>query len=358
MQKVVIANPRPFRIVKTDINDTWKPDLDDINSNAYDYLKLHRLSTSIFLDKNKKNLALVSFDGSFLIHISKGNDIEHYLEQFNRLFSSILVGGIYIKAVTPRDISKGEVSDHGYFRHTDTSSGNGVLHASLGNMEAGIGDRMELLNPRIVLSEDLQRAYLLGVKLFDEVSNLSPSLFISAFSYFNDFQLKESLSNTWTCIEQVLECLWKEKLLSPGKTENIQGRKAFLESQQWTAAHKIEMFYQLNIIDKETYTKLSNARDARNKFVHRGTLPKQENVNNALFALISLIVAVSEIKGFDFNSEFLKQLISPTNYREELRQVAKVQDVDWSKVSHFRLVRPIPGDGCFNGDFERINIVK
>ena len=169
-------------------------------------------------------------------------------------------------------------------------------------------------------------------------------------------QTREALTNAWICIEQVLEYLWRETVLTEVKAINIEGRSRFMDSQQWSAAHKIEMFFQSGIVDKDTYTKLSNARNARNKFVHLGKAPKHESAKNALTALIELINAASKHKSFLFKCDNLSKYLTKSKDDHQTEQgIGKVEDFDWSKVSYWKPLLPIPGETGWKGDFEKFS---
>lgn len=352
MVPIIIANPKPFRLVLRDESDLWVPTLDEINSKSYDYLKLHRTTVFFDADLKCKLPACIGFDGSFILPASKDySTIENALDDFNRIFASIFIGGLYVTSIAPKDLSQGEMHNDGYFRHTRTLGSSGDLHKALGNRDGGGFDNIKLLTPPLVYRDEFTDAYLKGAVVFRKINNLSPSLFISAFTYYLEVQTREALTNSWICIEQILEHLWQEVMLPDVKAVNIQGRRKFMESQQWTASHKIELLYQSEILNAETYSKLTDARLSRNKFIHIGKAPTHENAYNALYALIELIGACAEQGSFEFDKNVLIEFIKPIEPFSGFK-VAKAKDVDWSKVTHWKPVLPIPGDEHWKGDFE------
>ena len=245
MVPILIANPKPFRIIVRDEDDVWEPTLENINRSSYDYVKLHRASAFFDADLKCNFPICVAFDGSFILPAcSDYRSVEESLDEFNRVFASILVGGVYITSVQPSDLSEGKMSTYGYYRHTRTLGGNGNLYKALGNRDAGADDNIKLLAPLLIVAKKIELAYQAGAETFKNIDNLSPSLFITAFTYFIDMQTREALTNAWICIEQVLEYLWRETVLTEVKAINIEGRGKFMGSQRWSAAHKIEMFFQ------------------------------------------------------------------------------------------------------------------
>lgn len=351
---IIIANPKPFRLVLRDESDHWMPNLDEVNSKNYDYIKLHRATVFFDADLKCKLPVCIGFDGSFILPASKDYSmIETALDDFNRIFASIFIGGLYVTSIAPKDLSHGEMHNEGYFRHTHTLGSRGDLYKALGNRDAGALDNIKLLNPPIVYRGEFTEAYSKGAVVFNKVNNLSPSLFISAFTYYLELQTREALTNSWICIEQILEHLWQEVMLPDVKAVNIQGRSKFMNSQQWTASHKIELLYQSEILTAETYSKLTDARLSRNKFIHIGKAPSHENACNALYALIELISACAEQGGFEFDKNVLIEYIKPKDKVPHSGfKVANAKEVDWTKVTHWKPVLPIPGDKYWEGEFE------
>jgi hypothetical protein len=353
MVPILIANPDPFRLIVRDENDLWEPTLDDINKSTYNYVKLHR--ASLFFDADLKCglPACVAFDGSFILPANSDySTIESSLDEFNRIFASIFLGGLYITSITPSDLSQGTMSIHGYYRHTRTFGSSGALYKSLGNRDAGNSYNINLLNPARIYRDDVTKAYKSGSQTFRNIDNLSPSLFISAFTYYLEFQTREALTNAWICIEQILEYLWSKIMLPDVKSINISGRRKFMESQQWTAAHKIEVLYQSKVLTAETYSKLTNARNSRNKFIHMGAAPTRESARDALYALTELIDAASTKESFNFDKQLLHNYIAEKGDSRHINGVTKAENVDWSNVSHWKQVMPIPGDKHWVGEFE------
>jgi len=360
MTPIIIANPSPFRLIARGGNDKWCVKIYDINNGTYNYLKLHRSTKGINADIVKPFPLILGFDGSFILPACREYaDLDIVLDEFNRIFASILIGGTYIKSVTLAELARGEMSMEGYYRHTVSYGANSELHMSLGNRDGSSNDAMNLLEPEIISWESIDEAYKQGTKVLSAIPNLSPSLFITGFSYYVEHQLRESLSHTWISIEQVIESIWDQVVVNDESLEGIPGRKRQLESQQWSVSHKAEVLLQKQIFSKDIYSNLTLARKERNKFIHKGERPSSEIVRSALLGLCDLLVVAASLREVYFNKENLTKYLkvekesAPQNF-----MVAKSEDVDWSKVSYWKLVLPIPGDTQWQGEFESFDDIK
>ncbi len=197
MIPIYIANPSPFRLILRDSDDQLNATIEEINQSTYNYVKLHRASRFFHANIQSSSPVGIGYDGSFLLMTTKEyTTIDAALDEFNKIFASILIGGVYIEAIGPSDLSHGELSEHGYFRHTNTFGVNTDFHKSLGEADVGSAESLKLLDPDTVLASDAIDAYIKGEVVLRKVPNISPSLFIFGFSYFKCHQLKEFLSHS------------------------------------------------------------------------------------------------------------------------------------------------------------------
>ena len=353
---ILIANPRPFRLVLRTQDDTWSPSINQINNATYDYVKLHRATKFFDAEIAPPFPLCVAFDGSFILPaVPAYQTIDATLDEFNRIFASILVGGIYIESVEPEDLSQGEMTSLGYFRHTISRGGNGELNKSLGNKDAGSGNAIILMNPPTILASELEAAYREGACVLKIVSNLSPSLLATGFTYFLKGQTRESLSHAWICIEQLLDQIWRTRVVEEAKLSQIAKRRKFLESQQWSAAHKVELLHQKGLIAESVYEKLTLAREARNHFIHRGSAPSHVDAKTALDGLVDLLKNVSDNSGVSFKDQRMRSYITPASTSTPHTMVAKAGQVDWAKPMYWKEIPAIPGEEKWAGDFERFD---
>lgn len=350
---VCIANAKPFRLIIRDPSDAWECSLDQINSNSYNHIKLHRASKFFDAEIAKPFPLCIAYDGSFILPaIKEYSSIEFAVAEFNRIFASILLGGVYIEGIEPRDLSEGYMTSFGYFRHTRTFGGNGVLHQALGNKDAGSGERINLIDPPIILASEIQCAYLHGAKILKSIKNLSPSLLIASFTNHIHKKNKEALIHAWISIEQTLDHIWHALIVNESSGAHIDKRRKFLESQQWTAAHKSELLYQKQFLPEETYRKFSAIRTERNNFIHKGAEPSTQITKSALSVLVDLLECACNFSKTTFNREHLDRYLKTENRANNNREVGKAQDIDWSKVQYWKEIPTIPGDENWDGDFE------
>jgi hypothetical protein len=228
----LIAYTRPFRLVLRDDADQWGPSLDDINNSEYDYVKLHRLSTSIDIGLPSPLCLHIGFDGSLLLPaIQEYHQLEKAVDVFNQVLGEILIGGIYCEAVEPSDIDKGIFYPTGYFRSSGMAmSLTGQLQNMLKTKVAGPLQRIELFNPDKITAREIHIAIQLGRDICKSINNLSVMLVLQGVSSFIAHNWSESLSNFWIGIEQNISFLWKKEVILGGRTpsHNVKGRKDFL----------------------------------------------------------------------------------------------------------------------------------
>lgn len=351
---ILIANFKPFRLISRDESDKWEPNLEEINNSTYNYVKLHRASKFFDAHLPKPMPACFGFDGSLIfpfIEEFKNDDL--VVEEFNRILASVFLGGIYVESISPLDISRGSMNMTGYYRHSSTHSSNSDFHRAIGECDAGSLASIRLHQPEILEASKVISAYTYGHKVLAKLPTLSPSLFISAFTYYKKHQLREALAHAWIGVEQILEFIWKETIVEDAKSVNIPKRRKFIESQQWNSAHKIEMLYQQGLIKEELYSSLSKARFARNTFIHKGINPSYEETHSALMSLIILVEVTSKINDVDFSRSNLEQylpeqskLCIPQTFMPEKRNNEALN------VKYWREIKLIPGDKGWKGSYE------
>ncbi|WP_169513606.1 hypothetical protein [Pseudidiomarina sediminum] len=327
--------------------------IQQINSNSYDYVKLHRTSKFFDAEIAKPFPLCVAYDGSFILPaIREYSSLEATLSEYNRIFASILLGGVYIESVEQQDLSRGEMTEVGYFRHVQSFGRNGLLHQELGNKNAGSNDRIKLLDPPTILASEIESAYLYGARILKSIENLSPSLLVTGFTNYINRQTKESLTHSWISIEQLLDHIWHFVVVAESKNEHIHKRSKFLASQQWTAAHKSELLFQKDIISDKTYDNLSSVRDERNKFIHRGTEPSFESANASLSVLVDLLVCACKLRGMDYERNNLDCYLIKRKSKSFQSIIGRVNEIEWSKVQYWKMIHKIPGEEGWEGDFE------
>ncbi|MES9973127.1 MAG: hypothetical protein ABW094_02630 [Candidatus Thiodiazotropha sp.] len=338
---IIIGNAAPFRLIVRE-EDDWEPTLEEINSREYDYVKLHRLST--YLDIGIRPFSLgMAFDGSLVLPATdKFRDKDVALDKFNEVLAHLLFGGIYTEAVSPEDITFGTLTFDGYSRSISSSSGAvAKFHQAIRQKHVGTIDVISLLNPCTLNVEDLESAYKKGRDTLSPIKQLSSGILLSGVTYFVRHQWSESLVTLWTIIEQLVSHIWDTEVINR-KDGEITGRKKFLRDYRtWTTSTRVEVLYQNDLISKNEYALLNNARKARNDFVHSGVVPTKDNASaciEVLFKLVSLIISNYA------DSQSLNGVLESVtgNLRGPLVPEGKV--ILEEQVSHWLEIPPIPGD--------------
>lgn len=346
---IVIGNCRPFRIIERE-TDNWNATLEDINSREYDYVKLNRMST--FIDIGIAPFSLgVGYDGSLVLPATQDcRTKENALEKFNQTLGILLLGGVYSESVQPDNISYGSLFFDGYIKIHGGSTGLiAGFHKSIRSKLVGTIDSISLLNPKSISTNDIEKAYAIGKKILDKLSNLSSNMLLDGTSHYVRSQWSESLIFLWTSIEQLVNQIWEKEVVNKKIDGVIEGRTSFLKDfRTWTTSARIEVLFQKDFIPIDVYKLLNLARKTRNDFIHNGkplTKEKVENALTGLFQLISLIIS-------DYNSkdklndtlETIKQ-----NQRGDLFPKKTILEKD--EVTHWLEIPPIPGDSHW-GDKE------
>lgn len=360
---LLVAHPAPFRFIQRNQSDVLNITTEQVNRGTYNYAKLHRATS--FFDANllvSHFTLCVAYNGAFIVPRTKEYaSLEMALDEFNRIFAAILIGGVYINAISTADLAFGEMTSEGYYRDVEPFGHGAALYKALGEADAGPYATIDLVDPPTILASELEVAYRAGAAVLKPITNLSAALFITAFTYFQSGQMRESLTHAWISIEQLIENAWELMMVGPSKTVNIEGRRRFLESQQWTAAHKIELLYQQKLLGSNEYTMLTKARHARNAFIHKGNRPESDEVEQGLRALIAMLSVCSELHGSTFDKANLeKHLITSATplHRHVHSSSGGADKIDWSKVSHWKPIKALPGEWNWDGEFESFDDIK
>lgn len=305
---VITANFSPLRFVLKDTADAWAPTLENINNRDYDYVKLHRSSTSLDIGIAPYSMG-VCFDGTLVLPaLPEFRDTAHALTQFNRTLSELLLGGIYCEAVTPDDVSFGTMSETLYVRMHGCPEGlRASFHHAARTTLIGAMDVIRLLDPETVTVDELQGALKAGRKLIGELGGIPREQVLYGTTFYVRRQWAEALIHLWTTTERIVEIAW-QKYIVDALQPLPKKRRAFLNDHKtWPVSAKLEMLFQKALLPKSTYVVLDEARKARNDFAHRGLLPTQDIASKALtgcFELASLCAS-----GFS-QADLFKKVVS------------------------------------------------
>ena len=276
-----------------------------------------------------------------------------------------------LKVWAPADLGRGILTTEGYFRFTESYGGNSQTLRELADRGAGSYATLDLIDTPTIMADDLEKAYVTGREVLSAIETVSPVLLIAAVTRFLSSQMEESLSHCWICIEQLINNLWSQSVIASIGDETRPGRKKFLNSNQWRAAHKIELLQRCDLIDDETSRLLEDARKARNRLLHDGKPPEEETVISGLRSLTHLIQAVCLTSDIPFDPATITDLIdnrvfvpspvvvpikgggSNTQYAEVISRITRVSGEVYS-----RALFPIPGEPGWEGSFDEFDDIR
>jgi hypothetical protein len=342
---VVTGNFAPFRLVLRDGYDKWAPSLDQINSRSYDYVKLHR--ASMFVDIGIAPFSLVvCFDGTLALPaIDKYRDPDNALSDFNKFLCEVLLGGTYSEAMTPDDICLGRMTLTAYCKtHMASRGAHSNFHQAIRQKHVGTLDVIRLLDPETITVSALMNAIAKGRTRLAGIGPVSAETLLYGATFFARNQWAESLIHLWTSIEQIVEAMWRDRVLSASVIDGIppKSRLAFLKDHRtWPVATKVELLYQKALLPEQTYALLDTARKARNDFAHSGAMPSRADAEAALDGMFQIgalrITNHSDCAALD-----------------EIPQLVKARSrayADWDRqgkplegVTHWLSIPPLPGD--------------
>lgn len=359
-QAVIIANPKPFRLILRDESDTWECTTEQVNRSTYNYVKLHRATRFIDVNLTEPFTLGLGYDGSLILPLIKDYaDPDKALDEFNRVIAACFIGGLYIEAVSPSDLSFGHLANCGYYRHEHPLGDNAELHRAIGEQGAGSFFTIKLYNPPQILADDFESSYRVGNEVLALVPTLSPTLFTTAFTYYLTGQLRESLTYAWISIEQTVEHFWQEKIVENAKGGSIPKRRKFLESQQWNLAHRVELLFSLGVLDDDLYRHLNSARSERNEFQHTGKTPSRDAAKSALIAVSGLLSLIATLKGHEYDKQLIiRYLDGEKRPGSSMATVTNYKNVAEGSASHWRSLIPLPGFSEWKDEIETYDDIQ
>lgn len=338
---IVAANVEPFRVVCRP-EDAWAPTLDDINQRTYDYVKLHRLSG--FVDIGIAPFSLgVAFDGTFILPATRQFRASTAAwTEFNAALAALLLGGVYVEALSPLDISYGHLTYDGYTRLFGGGSGPvAAFHQGIRTKHAGVIDSIRLLDPPRLEIGRLQEAYAAGKALLASIPRVSPELALIGCTFFVKRQWSEALNSLWTCVEQVTDHVWHMDVIARAGSMSVPGRADYLKDHRsWPVAARLELLFQRSKLQAQTYALLATARRARNALVHNGRSPTRDEAVASLAGLFQFISFVaSEFSEVESTRPILETITARERADPLHHHAGPIQG-----VTHWLPLPPVPGD--------------
>ncbi len=291
---VVFLNP--YTAVLPDTEDKLEISVDQINSNSYDGDKLSEAATTLPLNNAENINALISYDGAIAIprnadYCSSGIA----LDNFNRIISAFLLGGIHAEVINPLELLGGTLeSKKNIFVFSST------LHTRLRHKWASIAERFTpLMHPWIVRVSELRNAYCHGLNVINAINNLSPFFLLHGYTAMVHQNRSDALSSLWVVVEQLTSFLWKNRFLStpdfhPVKMKNrLDSLKQ--DNRTWSTSVKHELLWQTKFLSEDCFATLSSARKQRNNLVHEGVIPDLDVIKNLWECMFELFESASGI---------------------------------------------------------------
>jgi len=292
-----VAFLSPYTIILRNAEEKYEVSLEQINLNSYDGDRLSKSVATLSLSNTKKMNALVSFDGAIAIPMSADNpSADIALNNINRIFCALLIGGIHSEVITPQELLSGCLHNQ-----EDIFSYIPTLHSRLRHKWAAVTERLSpLMHPRVLYVSELADAYLHGIPVIDAIKNFSPFFLLHGYSAMIHQNRSDALSSLWIVVEQLTWYLWENKFLNSSEfhPSNMKSRMDSLkqDNRTWSTSVKHELLWQTKFLSADCLAALSAARKQRNELVHKGVIPDFSVINDLWGCLCELIEAASGIR--------------------------------------------------------------
>ena len=267
-----------------------------MNACGWDYVKLHEVAGDIDVGLASPYHMLVGRDGALALPpIPELRSDQRVVEFFNRCLAALLLGGVYVEAVTLDHLEFGSVIDWKYIRvHTPGRAAANRFHFLARRRMAPPIEAIALLQPRSVCFGQLRSAMADGLAALATVPQLSGEFLLKGVSGIARRDWGLALSNLWITIEQLTGFLWEREVLAnlPEGAERVDGQRDQLkDTRTWTAATRQEMLHHKGAISPATLRALYRARKARNELMHSGRHPDESSALAAYAATTELLQA-------------------------------------------------------------------
>lgn len=289
-----MAHLRPYSAIHRDVSSGLNVTLDQINANSYDGSKLAEVVTILPLGNSSGIPALVSYDGAVAIpqcgdYPSRADGVR----KLNEILCSLLIGGISVEVLHTERLVIGALHEK-----TSLFAFNPSLHANLRLNWVAAPDRLgPLIYPRVLMVDEMHRAFHQGQQVIQAIANLSPLFLLSGYTAMMYRNNSDALNNLWITVEQLTEHLWGErykKLKLTPRVARCDARvaKAVRSDQIWAKQRQLRL---AKIISRDCHRALHKARTARNDLAHQGIVPSSEIVELLWSALPELLEVASFI---------------------------------------------------------------
>ena len=285
----------PYTFVVPDGEDKLAVSIEQVNLNSYDGGKLSAAVGTLPLTNARNIDALVSYDGAIAFpRNAEYQSVEVALDNVNRIFCALLLGGIHAEVISPSELLSGSLENK-----RDIFVYHHKLHSRLRHKWAPIEERLILTHPRTISVSKLRDAYSHGINTIDAIKNLSPFFLLHGYTAMVYQNRSDALSSLWIVVEQLTWFLWENRFLSAPEFHptNVKGRFDSLkqDNRTWSTSVKHELLWQTKFISEDCFAALSLARKQRNDLVHRGIIPDFAVIANLWKGMFELFETASGI---------------------------------------------------------------
>ncbi|HCR4066079.1 TPA: hypothetical protein OOF51_000675 [Proteus mirabilis] len=290
-----IANLRPYSAVHRSTDTGLNFTLDQINSNSYDGSKLAEVVTLLPLGNSSGIPALVSYDGA--IAIPQHSDYPSRIDgvtKLNEILCSLLLGGIHVEVLRAEDLVIGALKDkNSIFAYTPS------IHTNLRLKWAAPADRFTpLMNPRVLIVDEMHKAFEQGQNVIKSVNSFSPIFLLSGYTAMVYRNNSDALNNLWITVEQLTEHIWNEQYLKKKRNSFPDSVvKAHLRAERQKKLSHIYTKHKLlclsGIFSNDCYNVLNHVRQKRNDLVHAGAVPDSSLIEQLWNVMPELIEITS-----------------------------------------------------------------
>ncbi|MGB3289052.1 MAG: hypothetical protein WBA83_07245 [Burkholderiaceae bacterium] len=289
-----MAYLRPYSAVHRDASSGLNVTLDQINANSYDGSKLAEVVTQLPLTNSTGIPALVSYDGA--IAIPQCDDFPSRVEgvkKINEILCSLLLGGVHVEVLHSEDLVIGTLHDKSrLFAFTPS------LHTTLRLNGAALTDRcIPLMHPRVLMVDEMLKAFHQGQLVIQSVTTFSPLFLLSGYTAMVYRNNSDALNNLWIVVEQLTEHIWRNQYMKSRSSFPATVAQAHAaankERKLGRISTKHELLHLSTIFSTNCFRALNLARLKRNDLAHEGIVPGSGLIDQLWSVLPELIEIAS-----------------------------------------------------------------
>jgi hypothetical protein len=240
--------------------------------------------------------ALVSYDGA--IAIPQCGDFPSRTDgvrKLNEILCSLLLGGVHVEVLRSEELVIGALHDKTQLFAYTTS-----IHTTLRVNWAALTDRLgPLMRPRVLMVEEIHKAYRQGQEVVQSMASFSPLFLLSGYTAMVYRNNSDALNNLWITVEQLTEHLWNEYYLKNRSSFPDYVAKAHLKPKIKKTLGRIATKHKLlclsDVFSKDCYRALSRARRKRNALAHEGAVPDSDSISQLWSVLPELLETAAGI---------------------------------------------------------------